>query len=115
MFAKLNNELRRNVYKFKNYVRMSPECFDALVERVRPLIEKQDTNFRKAVPVAERLAVTLRYLASGSSMTSLSYSFRMAKSTISEIIPKTCDAIYRTLKDQYLKVSQLHLLHLFSQ
>jgi hypothetical protein len=34
-----------------------------LLEKVRPLIERQDTKLREAISAAERLAVTLRFLA----------------------------------------------------
>ena len=34
-----------------------------LLEKVRPLIERQDTKRREAISDAERLAVTLRFLA----------------------------------------------------
>ena len=34
-----------------------------LLEKVRPLIERQDTQLREAISAAERLAVTLRFLA----------------------------------------------------
>lgn len=44
-----------------------------------------------------------RYLASGDSFTSLAYSYHMGISTISGIIQETCTAIYRTLKDKYMK------------
>lgn len=105
MFAKLNCELRSNPRKFRNYLRMDANNFDYLVSCVSPLIQKSETNFRKSISPAERLAVTLRYLASGSSMRSLSYEFRMSKTIISKLIPETCDAIYQVLKGEYLKVS----------
>lgn len=60
---------------------------------------------RKAIPDCERLAVTLRFLASGDTFKSLSVVFRIAPNTISLIIPEVCDAIYKTLKDEYLKVN----------
>ena len=37
---------------------MSPERFDHLLELVKPIIEKKDTNLRKSIPAAERLAIT---------------------------------------------------------
>jgi len=41
----------------------------------------------------ERLALTLRYIASGDSYKSLSYSFLIGHSTISKIVPQVCAAI----------------------
>ena len=32
---------------------------------VKPQIQKQDTNMRKSIPAGEKLALTLRYLATG--------------------------------------------------
>ncbi|CAH1982701.1 unnamed protein product [Acanthoscelides obtectus] len=39
---------------------------------------EQDTKFRETIPASLRLAVTLRYLASGDSFTSLMYTFRIS-------------------------------------
>jgi hypothetical protein len=50
---------------FRTFCRMSYSDFDALISLVGPRINKKHTSFRKAVPVAERLAVNLRFLASG--------------------------------------------------
>ena len=59
-------ELREtDSFSFKNFVRMDGESFSALLEQVSPLLEKQDTNMRKAIPPGERLALTLRFLATG--------------------------------------------------
>jgi hypothetical protein len=45
----------------------------------------------------------LRYLATGETFRSLSYSFRISVPSLSIIIPETVDAIYNVLKDEYLK------------
>lgn len=50
---------------FQNIVKISVEDFDYLLELVSPIISKNDTNFRRAVSPSKRLAVTLRYLATG--------------------------------------------------
>ena len=51
--------------QFSNFLRMRPADFEKLACKIGPLIRKQDTKFRKAISATERLAVTLRFLASG--------------------------------------------------
>ncbi|KAG8292792.1 hypothetical protein J6590_031772 [Homalodisca vitripennis] len=46
--------------KFFNYYRMSKASFDFLLDLVTPLLLKQDTNYRTAIGVGERLTITLR-------------------------------------------------------
>jgi len=82
---------------------MSPERFDHILSLASPLITKQSTSFREAISAGERLALTLRYLASMESQTSLSFSYRMGKSTVSIIQKETCDAIYQVLSPNYLR------------
>ena len=81
---------------------MSPNRFQHLLELVRPLITKKDTKMRKVILAEERLAVTLHFLATGDSQQSLSFSFRMGKTTVSNIVTDTSNAIYQVLKEKYL-------------
>ncbi|CAF4793591.1 unnamed protein product [Pieris macdunnoughi] len=67
---------------------------------IGPVIKKTDTKFRNAISVKERLSITLRFLASGDSFTSLQYTFRVSKQAISLIVPETCQAILNVLKQQ---------------
>lgn len=83
---------------------MDTGSFEELLAKVRPMIEKKDTNFRLCVPAGERLAITLRYLATGDSQSSLQFNFRRAHNTISTIVADVCPAIYSALKDDFLKV-----------
>ena len=48
-----------------------------------------------------RLALTLRYLATGESQQLLNY--RVGKATVSKIVSGTSSAIYNALKNHYLK------------
>ncbi|KAI9556056.1 hypothetical protein GHT06_018623 [Daphnia sinensis] len=57
----------------------------------------------RSIPVEQRLALTLRFLASGDCMRSLSYAFRIGHSTVSEIVRETCEKIFETLSPIYLK------------
>lgn len=90
--------------KWKNFLRMDQQLFTALLQSVVNSIQRQDTILRKAIPPAERLALTLRYLATGESFTSLHYQFRIGKSTVAEIIPEVCKAIYECLKTEYMRM-----------
>ncbi|EZA48052.1 hypothetical protein X777_14409, partial [Ooceraea biroi] len=55
--------------------------FDCLLGLIGPYITKQETILRTPIPAITRLAVTLRYLACGDRMVSLSYQFRIGQST----------------------------------
>uniref|UniRef100_A0A182KFL2 Uncharacterized protein n=1 Tax=Anopheles christyi TaxID=43041 RepID=A0A182KFL2_9DIPT len=53
------------------FLRMSVEYFEYLLELVTPEIMKQDTRMRLAVTPRERLLITLRFLATADSYTSI--------------------------------------------
>lgn len=44
---------------------MDVTTFTNILDKVSPLITKRDTHMRRAIPASERLALTLRYLATG--------------------------------------------------
>lgn len=100
----LNFELRGS---FHNFLRMSSSDFEYILCKIEPIIKKSDTFMRQAIPVQERLAVTLRFLATGDSYMSLSYLFKVSKQSISEIVPEVCTAIIDVLKE-FIKVSQIY-------
>ena len=81
---------------------MSPDSFQYLLNVVGPSISKKDTRMRKSIPAAERLCLTLHFLAYGCSQQSLSFTYRIGQSTICGIISETCLAIWNGLKEQYL-------------
>lgn len=62
----LMKELREeDQQSFINFLRLKPVMFDDLLQLVTPYIQRQDTQFRKAISPGMRLAVTLRFLATG--------------------------------------------------
>ena len=91
---------------FRRYLRMNTDTFDELVRLVKPHIEKKCTRLRKPLGVEEKLACTLRYLATGESFVSLQFQFRISKAAISIFVPEVCLAIYIALKDVYLRFPQ---------
>ena len=65
-FHQLMQELRvLDTSSYRNFVRMDVTTFEELLKMVGPRIAHQDTVMRKAISAGERLAVTLRFLASG--------------------------------------------------
>lgn len=88
---------------FRNFVRMTAVDFEELLRMVAPSICKMDTKFRRAITPDVRLAVTLRFLASGDSFSSLQYTFKISKQVISAIVPNVCEAIISSL-GKYIQV-----------
>ena len=105
-YRTLFRELHADREYFFRYIRMSPDHFQHLLSLVAEDIIKDTTNFRIPVSPEKRLALTLRFLASGESQQSLCYSFRLGKSTVSKIVAETCSAIYSCLKGTYLTSPQ---------
>ena len=50
---------------YRNFVRMDVATFEDLLRVIAPRITYQDTVMRQAISPGERLAVTLRFLATG--------------------------------------------------
>ena len=61
---------------------------------VGSMIQKKTTRFWMPISAPERLALTLRYLATGESRQSLSFSYRVGKATVSKIVSETSSSIY---------------------
>ncbi|XP_046663525.1 uncharacterized protein LOC124356515 [Homalodisca vitripennis] len=101
--SKLLEELAtEDVDSFRNHLRMSELKFEELLKHVAPRIQKLNTRMRMALPAKIKLQITLRYLATGDSFSSLQYLYRVPKCTISKFVPEMCEAIYEALIE-YLK------------
>ena len=92
-----------NFILFLRFLRISPEMFDHLLSLATSLISKKDTKLRKTIPSNKRLALTLRFLASGELQISLSFQFGLGRVTVSNIIYERCEIIYQVLSEKYLR------------
>ncbi|XP_074041858.1 uncharacterized protein isoform X2 [Leptinotarsa decemlineata] len=79
---------------------MSRSDMEFLPQKIPPVIRKADTNCSETIPPQERLALTLRFLATGDSYSSLMYLFKISKQAISKIVPEVCSALVNAIKDQ---------------
>lgn len=94
---------------YRDFFRMTREQFNFLVEILRPSLEKKQQPFpinlvRNNISAGERLAVTLRFLATGETYHSLEFSFRISRQQISDIICETCQCLYGKLAPEYFKI-----------
>jgi hypothetical protein len=78
-------------------MRMSVEKFDELLRLVESYKSKTDTVMKAAVHARLKLEVTLRFLASGDSLSSLASLFRIPPCTISRFLPETLRSIINAL------------------
>jgi len=90
--------------KFFNYTRFTRHEYFQIFDKVKNKLTKNHTNFRKPISPEIKLALIFRYIATGMSMTSLQYDFRVGLSTVSGIIKDALNAIYEALKDEYLQL-----------
>ena len=88
---------------FTNFMRMTPEFFEMIKTRLKPRLARRATNYRAPISVGEKLALTIRYLATGDSYTSLSCQFRVGRSTISKFLSEVCRAIQDEFTREYLR------------
>ena len=91
--------------EYKNFLIMTPEKFDDLLNLIECDIKKYSTIMRNPIPPNIKLAATLRFLSPGANYAELQHMSWIHQSTISKFILEVCEAIYTRLKDTYLKVT----------
>jgi hypothetical protein len=106
LFSELSSE---DPQEYTKYMKISVEKFDELLRLVESYISKTDTVMKAAIPARLKLEVTLRFLASGDSFSSLALLFRIPPCTISRFLPKTLQSIINAL-DSFVKVCMTKLL-----
>ena len=86
--------------------RLSKSTFYYLCEKLRPVIERQNTQMRQAIYVEHRIAITLWCLATCSEYRTIGHLFGVARSTVCVFVHDTCKAIVHVLLDVYIKFPQ---------
>jgi hypothetical protein len=81
---------------------MTPTDFEELLNMVPPFISRMNTSLRQAISASDKLAVILRYLATGDSLGSLMYLYRIFRASISTLLAEVCNAIVTALRE-YVK------------
>ena len=91
--------------EYKEMLRMCHHDLLKVLEFVEAdITPHQVMGGHKVISAAERITLTLRFLATGETYKSLSYQFRISRAAISYIIEEVCDAIVKNMAPEFLKV-----------
>ncbi|KAL2102238.1 hypothetical protein ACEWY4_001406 [Coilia grayii] len=93
----LVQELQLDRERHMRYFRMTTDQMEQLLLHIGPDLTRHTTAYRKPIEAKQRLAVTLRFLATGDSFSSLAFSYRMGESTVALCVEETCKAVVRRL------------------
>lgn len=88
--------------------RMTPENFTHILNLIKPVITKEDTVLRPSIDPELRLAITLHYLAEGTSFSAIAMHYSIGISTVSGIVKEVCHAICSVMQPLYLPVPTTH-------
>ena len=78
--------------------------FQEILDQIGPSITKKTTSFRKPIQPEVKLAVTLRFFASGDSFESLMFTYRVHSTTIAQFVPIVSEAIIVKISHKFLKI-----------
>ena len=90
---------------FREMFRMDMADFEIILSKISDLITPRDKiGGTNPISADERLALTLRFLATGETFKSLHFQFRISVSAISYIIKGCCKAIVKRMAAEFIKV-----------
>lgn len=92
-FHTLYKELEEEESSFFKYFRMSKHQFFHLLSKIETKITKKLSRFRRPISPRQKLMVCLRYLATGDTMQTIAFSFRLGHSTVHNIVKEVCTVI----------------------
>ena len=85
--------------------RMSQATFLYVCNEIRPVVEKEDTVMRSAIPVErQRVALTLWFLATNSDYRTIGHLFGVSKPTVCVVTKEVCAAIVKVLLPKYIRI-----------
>ncbi|XP_022197965.1 protein ANTAGONIST OF LIKE HETEROCHROMATIN PROTEIN 1 [Nilaparvata lugens] len=97
---KMTSELPDSL--FTNFFRMNRNQFEEVHALIQECIQREGCNAQEPIGTKEKLAVFLRYIASGDSYKSIAYNFRLGDRTVSNIVKEVAVAIWEQMQPIYL-------------
>ena len=90
---------------FKEMFRMGYVNFETIISWIVVLISPQEiTGGHRLICAEEKLALTLRFLATGESFSSLSFQFQISKRAVAYIAKPVCESIVKCLLHIYMSL-----------
>lgn len=89
--------------QWRIHFRMTRDTFNFIVNSVRPLMERQTTNYRRAITTEKRVGVALWRLATGNEYRTLQELFGIGRSTACQILEEFVSAVAQELKRTLIK------------
>lgn len=86
--------------------RMEYDMFNSIVDKVGPHMEKQDTNWRAAIPPRTRVAIAIYRLAHGHSYGQIAEHFGVGASTSEVIVSEFCAVLHIHFAKDTIKIPQ---------
>ena len=103
-FCNIVKELRtEDLSGYREMMRMNYNQFLTILRVLEPHISKKQVIGGHKTIAAERLTLTIRFLASGETFRSLCFQFRMGRATISSIVREVCQVVFKCFREKYLK------------
>lgn len=87
--------------KLFEYFHMTADTFLDLVGRIHPFIRHQSTHIMP-IDIRQRLAITLRILATGGMQKSVAEAYKLGPSTVHCIVAEVCKALWTALQPDFL-------------
>ena len=82
--------------QFKENFRIERSTFLELVQQIGPHLQKNDTALRVAIPVEQRIALSLYSLGSSTELRTIGHLFGIGKSTADSILHEFCSTVVET-------------------
>ena len=107
LYANLVQELMvEDIRTYREMMRMDYDCFKHILQLIEPYITPQNSGVsgQRVVAAAERLVLTIRFLATGETFSSLNLQFRISERAISHIVDSVSNAIVSYIGQEYIKL-----------
>ncbi|KAL1417810.1 hypothetical protein MTO96_006067 [Rhipicephalus appendiculatus] len=89
---------------FKRACCVTPATFRYIVETVRPILERHNTNMREAIALDKHVAIGLYRLCYSAEERSIAELFAVGRSTVNEAYRELCEAVIDTMKAHWINM-----------